>query len=214
MKIRITVLALCLVATISLFAQKPYPKEHSFGITGGVDLSKMNFTPSIPQDMKMGYTMGVTWRYVEEKFFGVQAELHLTQRGWKDKLENYPELYYDRTLNYIEIPVLSHIFFGNNRVKGFVNLGPKIAYYIGGKTHTNITNQLDDTSYRTDHYYEEIKHKFDYGITAGGGIELRFGRQSFLVEGRYYFGLGDIFPNEKKDVFEASSNQSIFITAT
>lgn len=215
MKIKSLFITLCLAPLFSaVYAQKPFPKEHSIGFTGGIDMSKMSFSPVVPQDFKIGTTMGITWRYIEEKYFGIQAELLYTQRGWKDKLEDYPGLYYDRTLNYVELPVLSHIFFGNNRIRGFVNLGPKVAYYLGGKTNTNISNQISADMYEITHFNEDVSHRFDYGIIGGAGVELRFGKHSFLVEGRYYFGLGDIFPNEKKDVFESSNNQSIFVTAT
>lgn len=202
-----------LLAGATAFAQKPFPKEHSLGVTGGVVLSKMSFRPeTILQDFRMGPTFGIVYRYIEEKYFGIQAELLFTQRGWKDKLEDYPDLYFERSLNYVELPIMSHIFFGNNRVRGFVNLGPKFSYFIGDSKKTNITQAIDGVI--TDHQTLEISKRFDYGITGGAGIEIRFGRNSVLLEGRYYFGLGDIFPNEKKDAFEASANQNIGITAT
>ncbi|MEG1585519.1 MAG: porin family protein [Bacteroidales bacterium] len=195
------------------FAQKPFPKEHSLGVTGGVVLSKMSFQPiTIVQDYKMGPSFGITYRYIEEKYFGIQAELLYTRRGWKDRLEDYPDLFFERSMDYIELPILSHIFFGNNRFRGFVNLGPKFAYYLSDSKNTNITEKIDGVE--TAHHTLAVSKKFDYGITGGAGIELRFGRNSILLEGRYYFGLGDIFPNEKKDIFEASSNQNISVSAT
>ncbi|MGL4293412.1 MAG: porin family protein [Bacteroidales bacterium] len=208
----ITLLCLFLFTGFA-YAQKPFPKEHSIGVTGGIVMSKMSFRPqTILQDFRIGPSFGIVYRYIEEKYFGIQAELLFTQRGWKDKLEDYPELFFERSLNYVELPILSHIFFGNNRVRGFVNLGPKFAYFLGDSKNTNITESVNGLE--TAHHTLAIDRKFDYGITGGGGLEIRFGRNSLLLEGRYYFGLGDIFPNEKKDVFEASSNQNISITAT
>lgn len=202
-----------LLAGATALAQKPFPKEHSLGVTGGVVLSKMTFRPeTIIQDMRMGPTFGLVYRYIEEKYFGIQAELLFTQRGWKDRLEDYPNLHFERSLNYVELPIMSHIFFGNNRVRGFFNLGPKFAYFLGDAQKTNITPPVEGII--TDHHTLKVSKRFDYGITGGAGMEFRFGRNSLLVEGRYYFGLGDIFPNEKKDVFEASSNQNIGVTAT
>lgn len=59
----------------------------------------------------------------------------------------------------------------------------------------------------------DIAHKIDYGIMAGAGIEFRIARSHGIVlEGRYYYGLGDIFRNRKKDVFSASHNQIITIS--
>ena len=59
----------------------------------------------------------------------------------------------------------------------------------------------------------KVKNRFDYGITAGAGIEfIVAGRHSLMLEGRYYFGLGNIFPSAKKDYFSASRGTSILVT--
>ena len=56
-------------------------------------------------------------------------------------------------------------------------------------------------------------NNFDYGITGGVGVELRLNRNVFVLEGRYSFGLGDIFGNKKADVFHGSSaNRGILVT--
>lgn len=59
----------------------------------------------------------------------------------------------------------------------------------------------------------DIKNRVDYGIVGGGGIEIRFhDRHSLMLEGRYYFGLGNIFPSAKKDEFSASRVTSVEIS--
>ena len=58
-----------------------------------------------------------------------------------------------------------------------------------------------------------IKNKLDYGIAGGIGIEFYLSpRNSVTLEGRYYFGLGNIFPSAKADTFSASRNTSIEVT--
>ena len=199
---------------VSINAQKRFPTEHSIGITAGMNMSKVSFQPSVAQDYKMGETFGFAYRYIEEKYFGIQAELMFTTRGWKDKLEDYPDYHFSRSFSYVELPIMSHIFFGNNRFRGFVNLGPSISYLVGSdKVVTNIDYSVENP-FETEHHNLEISNRFDYGIIGGAGIELRFGRNFFLIEGRYYFGLGDLFPNEKKDYFEASASQYISVKAT
>ena len=54
-----------------------------------------------------------------------------------------------------------------------------------------------------------VKHKFDYGITGGIGVELNTKAGHFLLEGRYYYGLSDVFGNSKKDVFSRSNHGAI-----
>ncbi len=59
----------------------------------------------------------------------------------------------------------------------------------------------------------DIKNKFDYGILGGAGVELTIKKKhSIMLEARYYFGLGNVFPSAKKDEFSASRGTSIQVT--
>ena len=58
-------------------------------------------------------------------------------------------------------------------------------------------------------YGKEVYNKFDYGIVGGAGIELKTKAGNFFIEGRYYYGLADIFNNSKLDDFGRSANQTI-----
>ena len=60
-----------------------------------------------------------------------------------------------------------------------------------------------------------IQRKFDYGIAAGLGLEYshpKFGH--IMLEGRYYYGLGDIFDNSKRDYFGRSNLGNIVVKLT
>ena len=60
-----------------------------------------------------------------------------------------------------------------------------------------------------------VEKKFDYGIAVGLGTEYSHPRIGhFLLEGRYYFGLGDIYGNSKRDYFGKSNLGNIVIKAT
>ena len=57
-----------------------------------------------------------------------------------------------------------------------------------------------------------VEHKFDYGITFGAGVEAcinKVGR--FDLEGRFYYGLGNIYGDSKKDYFGASNHTTVYI---
>ena len=92
--------------------------RHNFsvGINGGVNLSKVSFTPNIKQGYQIGPSVGVTARYISEKYFkmicGIQAELNYSQRGWNEIIEDESGDTYHRTMNYIELPLLAHLAFG------------------------------------------------------------------------------------------------------
>lgn len=199
-----------------LRAQRYYSPNVSIGGKGCMTMSEISFSPTIRQSMLQGIMMGATFRYTEERNFGLIAELNLTQRGWKEDFEEHP-FDYSRSLTYLEIPVLTHIYFGGRKVKGFVNLGPSVSYMIASKisanfdysdvksvagfpTHNRMTEQLNST----------IKNKMDYGINAGLGMEYFINRRnSLMLEARLYYGLGNIFPAAKADTFAASRNISI-----
>ena len=48
-----------------------------------------------------------------------------------------------------------------------------------------------------------VDRKFDYGIVGGAGMEIVIKPDTPMLEGRYYFGLGNIFKDSKRDFFAA-----------
>ena len=59
-----------------------------------------------------------------------------------------------------------------------------------------------------------IEKKFDWGLCGGPGLELSTGIGHFLLEGRYYYALGDIYGSQKKDPFARSASQTIGVKFT
>lgn len=191
-----------------------FKREMSIGVKGGVTIPNMAFSPGIAQNTWVGSTVGVSMRYIEEKLFGLVVEANFAQHGWNEAFEDEP-YHYQRTLNYLEIPFLAHIYFGSKKFHAFINLGPQVGILLGENESSNFDtkNPPTFTGYNKikEVYEMPVKNIFDYGITGGVGIELRFNRHIFLLEGRYYFGLGDIYGNHKSDVFYGSSANRGFV---
>lgn len=103
----------------------------------------------------------------------MQAELNFIQHGWDEKFEDQPQYKYSRTINYFELPILTHIYFGSKRFRVFVNLGPKIGYAFGEKTDENLNGAKPNTE--NEQHDMPIEKKFDWGLCGGPGIELRTG---------------------------------------
>lgn len=210
--------ALCLLFTTRNAAAETHYQSHiSVGGHAGVALSQITFVPEVPQSWIMGPTFGVQIRYAEEKLVGVMAEINFVNRGWKETFEDNPGLEYSRTITYITIPIMTHISFGSRRAKCIINLGPEFGFAIGSSISSNFnylnpTGVLDPTR-RFHQMSMEITNKFDYGITAGAGFEFYVKpRHSIYIEGRFYYGLGNIFPSTKADEFSASRALSIAAT--
>ena len=206
-------------AALLASAQTHYEGTIAVGGKAGATLSRVNFNPTVEQVMLPGMTAGVMFRYIEEKNFGLIAELNFTQRGWKEKFEE-SDYRYSHNFTYLELPIMTHIFFGNQRVKGFVNLGPEIEVMLGNRISSNFSYQdaAEDEYFINDNRHIEqlsmkVSNKLDYGICAGAGMELNLNsKHSLLLEGRFYYGLTDVFPNHKTDVFSSSNSMTISVT--
>jgi hypothetical protein len=214
-------IAFILVAMMALLAtaQTHYEGTIAVGGKAGASFSRINFNPSVQQMMLPGMTAGVMFRYVEEKHFGLVAELNMTQRGWKENLEE-SDYNYSHRFTYLELPIMTHIFFGNQRIKGFFNLGPEINVMLGDGIKSNFAYQdaadmdyfINDTR-RIEQMTMKINHRLDYGICGGAGMEVNLNaKHSLLLEGRFYYGLTDVFPNHKTDIFSSSNSMTITVT--
>lgn len=208
----------------------------SVGVNGGYNLSTVRFTPKVVQSMKGGVTGGVSVRYTVEKYFStiasIAAEVNYGQMGWKEKirdLNDQPVInaatgmaeHYERTINYVQVPIMAHLAWGreNRGVNFFVNAGPQFGVYVSEATQMNFDwdkrNMTDRANSVCVQDTMAVENKFDYGIAAGAGVELacpKVGR--FLLEGRYYYGLGNIFGDSKRDYFGSSNFGTITIKLT
>lgn len=200
-------------------AQTHFDSRVDLGARGGVTFSTVMFKPSITGKFGMGYTGGLTFRYTEENHFGLIAEVNLVQRGWAEKFEKLPYSY-QRILNYVEVPVMSHIYFGT-RGKFFINAGPEIAYFLGDRIKSNFDYHdvsglegFNDKNRRTEQLTMDVSQKLDFGIVAGLGGEFSLNRRNSLsVEARLYYGIGNVMPSGRQDTFSISNQLSVAVTA-
>lgn len=208
----------------------------SVGVSGGYNLTTVRFTPKVVQSMKGGLTGGLAMRYTVEKYFStiasIAAEVNYGQLGWKEDirdLNDQPVInavtgvaeQYERTINYIQVPIMAHLAWGreNRGVNFFVNAGPQFGVYLSESTKSNFDwdkrNMADRANSICAQDTMAVENKFDYGIAAGAGIEVahpKVGR--FLLEGRYYYGLGNIYGDSKRDYFGSSNFGTITIKLT
>jgi len=183
------------------------PYEFSLGVSGGTTFSSVTFSPKVMQGTLMGATLGLTGRMTMGKYVGLQAELNYVQQGWEEAYEERPELKYSRRLDYLQFPLYTHIQFGGDNVKGFINVGPQIGYMIGESTKDGLNGEKPGRENRQ--HDMPVEQKFEWGISGGGGIEIRTGIGYFLLEGRYLYSLGDIYSTKREDPFSKASGQTI-----
>lgn len=209
---------MCLSAGIPVHAQLQDQRHNlAIGINGGVNLSSVSFEPSIKEKTFLTPSFGVTIRYISERylkmFCGIQAEINYSQRGWKENIDDGTGDTYQRSMNYVEVPLMAHLAFGKDKGYGarfVLNLGPQIGYLLGeSEKKSEAWHPNERPSGVIWQYGKMAESKFDYGIVGGVGIEARTGIGNFLLEARYYFGLSDFYHSTKKDPFSRSAHSYI-----
>lgn len=213
-------LAIALLLPFGADAQRTYSPDFALGVKGGMTMAEMGWQPSVQQSFTSGGTIGIVARYTEEKIFGLIGELNVSQLGWAEKFDEDSPLSYSRTFTYVQLPLMTHIYFGREKFKGFVNLGPQIGYMIGDHISSNFdyANVSAVAQWPADHRKEQLamkpQRKLDYGIVGGVGAEMRMARKhSIMVEARFYFGIANVFPAGRGATFGASRNMSFAFTA-
>ncbi|MCR4602956.1 MAG: PorT family protein [Prevotella sp.] len=174
----------------------------------------------------------------------VVAELNYAQIGWKESIltkDDEPVINavtgvaeeFQRTISYLQIPVFARLGWGRERrgFQAFFQIGPQIGYYLSESDDSNFDvdnpNVIDRTSivsssYTRDGvkvgsgiYHMPVENKIDYGIAGGAGLEFSHPKLGhFLLEGRYYYGLGNIYGDSKRDYFGRSNFSNILVKLT
>lgn len=225
--LRLSVLAILLLSSIpQVYAQIGERRSLlSVGVNGGMQFSSVDFDPTIKQQQLVKPSFGLTMRYVCEKYFStvcaLQMEFNYVQLGWKEEILSsggveLPDQY-ERTLNYLQVPFFARLAWGKEKrgVMFFFQVGPQVGLYLGDSSKRseawtlNAQGNPDRPNNVFQQYDMDVQRKFDYGLTGGLGIEVNTGIGHFMLEGRYYYGLNDIYNNSKKDVFGRSAHQSI-----
>lgn len=214
----------------------------AIGVNGGYLMSNVGFTPDVSQNYHGGVTGGLSVRYTCEKYFNticsLYAELNYSALGWKENIvdiNNKSAVYvqtgenmkYSRTINYVQVPLLAHLAWGkeNKGFNFFLNLGPQFGYMLSESTNCNfdvqqeLLNVKSETSTRSNTVMAQdtmsVENKFDYGIAGGIGLECSVPKVGhFLVEARYYYGLGNIFGSSKRDYFGKSNYGNVVVKAS
>jgi hypothetical protein len=185
----------------------------AIGFNGGINFNNIASIPKIKQSTMKELNGGFTIRYISEKYMalicGIQVEVNYSKRGWKELIEDDSGDTYSRNMNYIEVPILTHWGIGKDKgVQVFLSLGPQVAYLLNEKEHTSNPWHPEYRSVR-EQYGKSADNKFDYGITGGGGLEVKTKAGNFLIEGRYYYALSDFYNITKKDYFNRAAHTTI-----
>lgn len=213
-----------------------YRSEFAVGGGLGYVMSQVGFMPEVPQGQHTNGMVGLSFRYTCEKYFSsvcaVTAEVNYVNVGWLQDIltpDDEPVInqatgepeQYKRTMGYLQIPIFARMGWGRERkgFQAFVQVGPQFGIFLNERTSKNYDYSQRNLNERTSKIVAQetmpVEHKFDYGIAGGGGLEYSHPKVGhFLLEGRYYYGLGDIYGNSKRDYFGRSNLTNIVVKLT
>ena len=153
-----------------------------FGIRVGGLISRQEYeSTSLDQnpESKIGLDLAILVSApIGDGTFMLQPELHWMQKGYKIKDVSNQDL--TTTLNYVEIPLLARINFGEE-AKVFIFAGPAIGWLISGSIDPD--NDQDPTDFLNN-------------TEVSGYVGLGIGVGPVEVDLRYIAGLNDISSSE------------------
>ncbi|WP_276498884.1 porin family protein [Pontibacter litorisediminis] len=192
---------LSLFAALHAHAQDAFVPELSIGLKGGVNFSRFNFNPEADQEFLQGYTGGLVLKHQAHPRVGLQVELNYVQRGWAELPNTGGAV--ARRLDYLELPLMTHVTIGNRGTRFLINLGPYASYLLSGGTPGKGGEAVR-------YWRRELDNDFLYGLCVGLGMGQKTSFGTFQLEGRLSHSLNDIF--ERDTGVLAAKSQSVSVT--
>ena len=184
-------------------SQEPFFQAISVGVKGGMTASRFTFVPSVRQRLHTGPVAGISVRYDVERGASLQAELNYRRGGWQERYDSL-QTHYTRDLDYLELPLLTHLYIRSGDMCFFLNAGPFFGYLLGESAtsagEANMSN-LDTTRHGI-----AVRDRLFWGLGGGPGISIPLGnRQRIELEGRFVYGLGNIWSSKRGSTYVQSS---------
>ncbi len=184
-------------------SQEPFSQAISVGVKGGMTASRFTFVPSVRQRLHTGPVAGISVRYDVERGASLQAELNYRRGGWQERYDSL-QTHYTRHLDYLELPLLTHLYIRSGDMRFFLNAGPFFGYLLGESATS--TGEANMSSLDTTRHGIAVRDRLFWGLGGGPGISIPLGnRQRIELEGRFVYGLGNIWSSKRGSTYVQSS---------
>lgn len=195
----------------------------SIGVKYGPSLSFITRTnrlysaerPNIAGNLAQAYTGGMSFQYFAESNFALQIEGLYTQKGWREIFVNpstrrfSDNLFYEVTLNYLEVPVTAHGYIGKKNVRIFMDAGLYLGYLLSFDTQRERSITNEQTTYMMR---MQDANRLDIGIRGAAGFEIATAVGTFQLGGSYSYGLGSVLKRNLTSIPNMLQNHTITIT--
>ncbi len=212
------ILAFLLITGVSLygFAQKKdFKNEIYIGVKGGKSFSSVRFYPYVQTNFLNGNMGGLIFRMISEPHIGFQVEINYIEKGWREKpfTGQYANVSYFHHLNYIDVPIMTHVNIGKKAFRFIINLGPEFGFLNSDRQNFNSTLEIPtDTEGYKQYYGYKTDTPIDILFTGGIGMEYHLrGGSALSLEGRVFYSLPNVY-DSRKYMYKASQSNGAQVT--
>lgn len=142
------------------------------------------------KSVKLGSDIAGVLRLDFNKYISLQTEVEFIQKGQAWKMKQDSAKYYSKyVINYVQFPILAVGRFGNDKVKGIIQLGPYVSYWTGGYTQSAVTIDKQSKNATTNkHQFTTDNMRVDVGLITGIGANIKVGKGWIDVGARHQLG--------------------------
>ncbi len=164
------------------------------GVLGGPNFADMNLKSESGEDQTTSshtyFGIGGAADFQIGPFFDVQVEPMYLRKGGRVMASNN-DTNIDIKMNFLEIHVFLKFAFGQI-VQPYVKAGPTFGFLLNSTAEAEIGGPGSaPVTYEAD--LKNVLESMDIGLGVGAGITIPFGNNTFFVDGRYTFGLTDLY---------------------
>jgi hypothetical protein len=181
-------LILCII--LAVLSINVFSQNVGLGAKGGLNLSNMivkDDDETLSDDFKMLAGFHI-YPYVEFSFsdlFALDAGLNFQSRGYSIIEDNFKLRF---TSLYLDIPINAKFNFDLGSLKLFCNIGPYVAFGVGGNIYTETTIGSYTTSAKRKIDWGDDLKSTDYGLNFGVGIDIN----NFIFGLNYGWGIANL----------------------
>lgn len=158
----------------------------------------------------VGYSFGFPLQYRINSWLSINSNLNFSEKKYSwVRTGTFRGVYQIFANNYIQLPLLANMSYGNKKIQGFINAGGYVGYWMYGRvkgTVPDIFNITDSTnasgqtlqSFGLSTYNQKytfnsnIDNRIEFGWVVGLGMNYKLANSySFFTEIIYYQALTD-----------------------
>lgn len=189
-------LAIFVAGMIGFLSSSAPAADFAIGLKGGMNLARYwgdgdEYPFTVEHNFGPGGVCGAAFQIAFGNMFALQPEMLLSSKG---NIFSYDRYYEQIRISYLEIPLLFQLRIptGNRTVPIFC-VGPSIAFKTGVAWYEGDDNERVKAD---DDYVEMIIdpniRSTDFGLTFGGGLEIKAGPGKITTDFRYILGLVNV----------------------